>query len=152
MAERTSRGVVNDLIETCRDGARGFQNAAALVGDSSLEALLLALADERSGFAAELERHAQRLGGDAASQGTAAAAVHRGWMDLKSVLTSHDDGAVMTEVRRGDALTLRLFDEAIAGVLPPSIRDVIEAQGRQIRADHGRIEEAMRTVSVRTIL
>jgi len=83
MSERTARTVVNDLIETCRDGARGFRNAAGLVGDRSVEALLLEMADERSEFAAELERHAQRLGGGAASQGTAAAAVHRGWMDLK---------------------------------------------------------------------
>jgi uncharacterized protein (TIGR02284 family) len=150
MAERTAREVVNDLIETCRDGAHGFQNAAALVGNAWLQKLLLELADERSGFATELERHAQRLGGAAAAQGTAAAAVHRGWMDLKSVLTSHDDHAVMAEVRRGDALTLRVFDDAIAGLLPPTVRDLIEAQERQIRADHARIEEAMRTAAVHT--
>jgi uncharacterized protein (TIGR02284 family) len=152
MAERTARAIVNDLIETCRDGARGFQTAASLVKDSSLAALLRDLADERCAFAAELEPHAQRLGGETAAQGTAKAALHRSWMDLKSVLTSRDDQAVMTEVRRGDAATLRLFDDAIAGPLPPSIRDVIEVQGRRIRADHARIEEVMRTVSVHTTL
>jgi hypothetical protein len=44
--------VVNDLIETYRDGARGFRNAAGLVGDRGAEALLLEMADERSEFAA----------------------------------------------------------------------------------------------------
>jgi uncharacterized protein (TIGR02284 family) len=70
-------------------------------------------------------------------------------MDLKSVLTSHDDHAVMTEVRRGDASTLRVFTDAIAGPLPPTIRDVIEEQERRIRADHARIEEAMQPSDVR---
>ena len=152
MAERTARGIVNDLIETCRDGARGFQNAATLVKDPALEALLLDLADKRFAVAAELEPHAQRLGGEAAAQGTAKAALHRGWMDLKSVLTSHDDQAVMTEVRRGDAVSLRVFEQALGGPLPPSIRDRIEEQQRRMRADHDRIEEAMRTVTVRTVL
>jgi uncharacterized protein (TIGR02284 family) len=152
MAERTARAIVNDLIETCHDGARGFQTAASLVKDPSLEALLRDLADQRYAFATELEPHAQRLGGEAAAQGTAKAALHRGWMDLKSVLTSGDDQAVMTEVRRGDAVTLRLFEEAVAGLLSPSIRDLIEEQERRIRADHARIEEAMRTVSVHTVL
>jgi uncharacterized protein (TIGR02284 family) len=143
--ERTARAVVNDLIESCRDAARGFQNAATLVTDKSQHALLLELADERSAFAAELEPHAQRLGGDAASAGTTAAALHRGWMDVKSVLTSHDDQALMAEVRRGDGVTLRVFADAIGGMLPPSIRDVVEAQERQIRAGHGRIDEAIQS-------
>ena len=150
MSERTARAVLNDLIETCRDGARGLQNAAALIKDAALESLLLDLAEERSGFAGELEPHAQRLGGDAAAQGTAAAAMHRGWMDLKSVLTSHDDQAVMAEVVRGDAVTLRVFADAVGGMLPPSIRDVIEKQERRIRAGHARIEDAMQRARVHT--
>jgi uncharacterized protein (TIGR02284 family) len=150
MAERTARAVLNDLIESCRDAARGFQNAATLVTDPSLRTLLLELADERSVFAAELEPHAQRLGGAAAAPGTAAAALHRGWMDVKSVLTSHDDQAVMAEVRRGDAVTVGLFVDAVAGMLPPSIRDVVERQERRIHAGQARIEDAMR-VRVRPV-
>jgi len=143
MAERMARAVVNDLIESCRDAAHGFQNAAALVTNESLRPLLLELSDERAAFAAELETHAQRFGGDAASMGTAAAAIHRGWMDLKSILTSHDEQGVMAEVMRGDTVTLRVFADAIGGMLPASIRDVVEAQERQIRAGHRRIDEAI---------
>jgi len=151
MAERTARAVLNDLIESCRDAARGFHNAATLVIDPTLRTLLLELADERSAFAGELEPHAQRLGGAAAGEGTAAAAVHRGWMDVKSVLTSHDDQAVMAEVRRGDAVTVRAFANAIAGMLPPSIRDVVERQERRIHAGHARIGDAIQA-RIRTVL
>ena len=43
MAERTERAVLNELIETCRDGARGFQDAADLVNDASLKTLLASM-------------------------------------------------------------------------------------------------------------
>jgi uncharacterized protein (TIGR02284 family) len=152
MAERMARAIVNGLIETCRDGAHGFRTAAGLVKDPSAEALLVELADKRGALAAALEPHAERLGGRAAAEGTATAAVHRGWMDLKSVLTAGDDQAVLTEVRRGDAVTLRLFEKALAGLLPPSLRDVVEEQEREIRGDHARIAETMHKVSVHTIL
>ena len=72
-------------------------------------------------------------------------------MDLKSVLTSHDDHALMTEVRRGDAVTLRKFADAAAGLVPQTIREVVEAQERRIRASHARIEAAMRTSDVRIL-
>jgi uncharacterized protein (TIGR02284 family) len=152
MAERTPRAVLNDLIGTCRDAARGFQHAAELVRDPSLKKLLIELADARQSLASQLEPHAQRLGGDAASKGTAAAAVHRRWMDIKSALTSHDDQAVMTEVRRGDGVTLRLFAEALAEMLPASVRDTIEHQDIRVRADHLRIERAMSGARVQTLL
>lgn len=152
MAERTERAVVNELIETCRDGARGFRDAAALVNDASLRALLASLGVEREQFAVELERHAQRLGGDAASAGTTGAALHRRWMELKSALTSHDDHAVMVEVRRGDGVTLRIYGEALAGSLDPSIRDVVEVQEKAVRDDHARIEQAMSGSRAHTLL
>jgi uncharacterized protein (TIGR02284 family) len=71
-------------------------------------------------------------------------------MELKSRLSGHDDQAVMAEVRRGDAVTLRVFADAIAGMLPPTIREVVEEQQRLIRAGHRRIEEVMRASGVGT--
>ena len=39
MAERTERGVSNQLIATCKDAERGFRHAASHVNDTSLKAL-----------------------------------------------------------------------------------------------------------------
>jgi uncharacterized protein (TIGR02284 family) len=152
MAERTVRAVLNDLIETSRDGARGFREAADLVQDVALKRLLLEFADTRQEFAAQLEPHAQRLGGAATSDGTAAASVHRRWMELKSALTGHDEYAVMTEVLRGDGVTLRLFADAAAGVLPATVRDLIEQQESLIRAQHAHIAEAAARRRAETML
>ena len=57
--DRTSRAVLNALIETCRDSERGFNGAAGLVTAPSLKALFLELAAQRARFAEELVPHAQ---------------------------------------------------------------------------------------------
>jgi uncharacterized protein (TIGR02284 family) len=152
MAERTSRVVLNDLIETCKDGERGFRTASGLVTTESLKALFLELAAQRASFAEELLPYAQRLGGAATAEGTATASVHRRWMDLKSVLTSHDEHAIIAEVRRGDGVTLRLYDDAVKGMLPASVRDLVERQGGELRAAHARIEVAERERHIQTLL
>ena len=75
MAERTEHAVLNHLIETCTDAARGFRSAADHVKDAGLKAVFTDIAAQRETFAADLLPHAQRLGGSAAADGTTAAAV-----------------------------------------------------------------------------
>jgi len=152
MAERTSREVLNDLIQTCRDGGRGFRAAADLVTRPELKTLFLELAAQRARFAAALLPHAQRLGGAAPSEGTRAASMHRRWMDVKSALTSHDEHAILAEVRRGDGATLRAYSDAVGGLLPPTVRDLVERQDAELRAAHERVEAAERERQTHTLL
>ena len=86
MAERTERAVLNHLIETCRDAERGLRLAADEVKSNELKRLFLRLAEQRQAFANELLPHAQRLGGASVSDGTAAAALHRAWIQVKARL------------------------------------------------------------------
>jgi uncharacterized protein (TIGR02284 family) len=136
MAERTEREVLNHLIETCRDAERGFEHAADLVETAVLKTLFQTMAAERAAFARELEPHAERLGGPAAAEGTPVAGWHRRWMDLKSRIRPHDDHTVLTEVERGDAVSLQAYDEAINGVLPVSMRELIEQQRDALTKSH----------------
>lgn len=138
MAERTERVVLNQLIETCKDGARGFRSAAEHVKEPGLKATFMDLAAQRERFAADLLPHAQRLGGATASDGTTAAAMHRGWIDIKSKLR-HNDGAIVAEASRGDGVTLQVFRDAVAGLLPPDTRVVVERQYSEVSAAHVRI-------------
>jgi uncharacterized protein (TIGR02284 family) len=150
--DRTSRAVLNTLIETCRDSERGLNGAAGLVTAPSLKELFLEFAAQRARFAEELVPHAQRLGGAATADGTAAASVHRRWMDLKSALTSHDDHAIVTEVRRGDNHTLRTYREAVEGFLPEAVRELVERQESELRVAHAQIEESARKQGTQTVI
>ena len=139
MAQLTERTALNHLIETCTDAARGFRSAADHVRDDRLKAFFSQMAEQREHFAAALLPHAQRLGGDAPSDGTKAAALHRGWIDIKSRITRHDDGAILAEAERGDGITLHVFKDAVEGMLPPEVRDLVEKQFAEISATHAHI-------------
>ena len=138
MAERTERAVLNQLIETCTDAARGFRAAADHVKDPGLKAAFTTIAAQREAFALDLLPHAQRLGGANAGDGSAAAAVHRSWIDIKSMLR-HDDSAIVAEAARGDGVTLHVFKDAVAGLLPADVRDLVERQYANVTAEHARI-------------
>ena len=139
MAQLTERTALNHLIETCTDAARGFRSAADHVHDDRLRSFFTEMAEQREQFAGALLPHAQRLGGDAPTDGTRTAALHRGWIDLKSRMSGHDDRAVLAEAARGDGVTLHVFKDAVEGMLPPEVRDLIETQFEEITAEHTRI-------------
>jgi uncharacterized protein (TIGR02284 family) len=140
MATTTARSALNHLIETCHDAEHGFLNAAGLVADPSYQALFTQLASERAQFASQLLPFAQRLGGPCASDGTTAASLHRHWMELKQALV-RDDLTVLNDVRRGDSVTARAYEEAVAQLLPADVRDIVEHQDATIRRSHKRLQE-----------
>ena len=139
MAQRTERMVLNHLIETCRDAERGFLSAASHVESPKMKAIFEQMASQRARIAADLAPHAQRLGGDAAAEGTTGAVLHRGWIDVKSRLRRHGDNAILDEVERGDGITLHAFQDALEGMLPPDTREVIERIYAELRKAHGEI-------------
>lgn len=140
MSKPTERDTLNTLIETCRDGARGFQLAADHVGSRDLKEFFTNTALQRERFAAELLPYAQRLGGGQDADGTAAGALHRGWMKVKDAMTNYDEDAVMVEAARGEAAAANTYAAAIMAWLPPDGRPLIETQYQQILATQSEIE------------
>lgn len=136
MATLTERDVLNGLIETCHDAERGFHDAAALVADDAIKTMFQKLASERAQFALDLAPHAQRLGGPDASDGTTAAMWHRRWMQMRNRVSSLGDAAVVTEVHRGDAASLSVYDDAVKSLLPPTTRELVERHYRLLCAEH----------------
>jgi uncharacterized protein (TIGR02284 family) len=133
MSERTELGVLNHLLEICRDSEHGFKSAAEHVTDVTIRDLFAALAAERARFGDELVPHVHRLGGQAASEGTTAGALHRGWMNVRSAVSRQHDGAVLGEAERGERAALHGYQEALDGMLPPTVRDLVERQHAAIR-------------------
>jgi len=138
MTDRSEHAVLNHLIETCRDGERGFRLAADKAGDPALKRLFGELASQRATFATELLPHAQRLGGNPPSEGTTAAVLHRSWIALEQALR-HDDHLIVNEVERGDRATLRIYFDAVNGMLPPESRDLVQRQLDELEETHARL-------------
>ena len=133
MAQKTERSVLNRLIETCRDAERGFRMAAEEVKAPELKRLFVKLAEQRRDFANDLLPFAQRLGGASEGDGTAAAALHRAWIQVKAHLASNPDLAVLEEAARGERFALAAYDNAVNEHVPPDARALIEAQDLGVR-------------------
>lgn len=122
--------VLNDLIETCKDGANGFRTAAAAVNDPRAKALFESRVPTIEHAAAELQSAVSRLGGDAETTGSVAATVHRGWINLKSAVTGKDDAAIITECERGEQLAVKNYEDALKKDLPSDLRALVDRQYR----------------------
>ena len=94
--------LLNELIETCKDGEYGFKTAADGLKDPEIKSLFQQYSRQRGEMARELEVEVRRLGGDPEKSGSVAGAAHRGWINIKSVVTGKDDGSIVAEAERGE--------------------------------------------------
>ena len=131
--------LLNDLIETSKDGEYGFRTSAEQVKTPSLRSLLERRATECAQAASELQQVVLRLGGKAEDSGSAAGAMHRGWVAVKSTLSTYDDKAVLEEVERGEDVALESYRDALQEDLPPEVRSLVERQFEGVKRNHAQM-------------
>ena len=132
--------VLNNLIETLKDGQEGFKQAAESVRDPELKALFGQYSQQRSRFAAELQNEARRQGETKPeTSSSAAGALHRGWINLKSAITGGDDHAILAECERGEDSAVEEYKKALAEDLTPSTQELVSRQFADIKAAHDRV-------------
>lgn len=122
--------VLNDLIETCKDGVNGFRTAADAVSNPRAKALFTSRAQVIEKASAELSAQVRQLGGDPEKTGSIAGAVHRGWINIKSVVTGKDDDAIVAECERGEDVAVNNYESALEKDLPPQVHTMVEQQYR----------------------
>ncbi len=144
VAETTSNDDVisslNGLIQYCKDGQEGFKTAAEGIERSDLKTLFYEYSQQRSEFAGVLQGLVRSLGGDPEDSGSVSAAMHRGWIDIKSLVTGQDEHAVLNECERGEDYAKDAYREALKLNLPANVRDVVQQQSQSVLATHNRIK------------
>jgi len=133
--------VLNDLLESCRDGEYGFRTSSENADSPDLKALFMRHSTECGAAARELEAEIRRLGGEPASGGTVAGALHRGWVSVKTALISQDDKAVLEECERGEDSALAQYRKALKQPLPPAVRVVVERQAQGAQRNHDEVRD-----------
>ncbi|HUS08543.1 MAG TPA: PA2169 family four-helix-bundle protein [Bryobacteraceae bacterium] len=131
--------VLNELIETCKDGENGFREAAEHVNNSHLKTVFLEFSRQRAQFAGQLQSEVSLLGGTPEKSGSSLAAAHRGWIDLKAAFTGGGESAVVAECERGEDSAKDTYRKALEASLPSNIRSVVEQQYAQVKQAHDRI-------------
>ena len=131
---------LNTLIETLKDGKNGFETAAADVKDAKVKTVFMECAQERSRLAGELQAEVSRRGGAPETSGSASAAVHRGWMNLKNALGGGEK-AILDEAERGEDVAVKSYEKALKSDLPPDVATVVQRQYTQVKQAHDRVRD-----------
>ena len=116
---KQSISTLNSLIETLKDGEEGFKQAADGVVDLG-----------------DVEAVAQHLPERSSS---AAGALHRAWINLKSAVTSGNDHAILSECERGEDSAVKEYEKALNDDLSPSLREIVSSQYSEVKNAHDRI-------------
>ena len=129
--------VAKDLVETLKDGERGFAAAAEKVRDSDRAewaTTLQRLSEQRAGFRREIVEMGHEYGDDVDESGSVAATLHRGWISLKDALTGDDAGSVLGAAVTGEDHAVSEYEKAEEGDLSAGFRAVVTRQHAAIVA------------------
>lgn len=138
---KTTASHLNSLIETCKDGQKGFHEAAEKVHCNELRAELEGYSRQRAEFASVLQNEVTRLGVEPEKGGSFAGAIHRGWINLKTALTSNDDQAVINECERGEDSAVSAYQDAMKADLAPQVQAMLSRQYQSVKATHDKIRD-----------
>jgi uncharacterized protein (TIGR02284 family) len=134
--------VLNDLIQTSKDGEEGFRTCAedAEQRDAQLKPMFDARARDCAAAASELQELVRALGGNPAQHGSIGGSMHRQWLNIKSMITGKSDEAVLNECERGEDVALKSYRDALQKDLPANIRMVVERQYQGVLVNHDRVK------------
>jgi uncharacterized protein (TIGR02284 family) len=133
---------LNSLIATTIDSINGYQESADAVENPQFRELFQELARDRQQVLPQLQAEVARLGGNPEDDGTALAAAHRTFVDLKSAITGRDDKAVINEVERGEDHIKDKFETALNdGGLSAETRSAVQQAYQSVRRGHDRVRD-----------
>ncbi|MGY4535220.1 uncharacterized protein (TIGR02284 family) [Pseudomonas sp. TE3786] len=140
METKDTISLLNNLIETSKDGQKGFRECANDIENAELKGLFTQRSAECAAAAGELQQLVRSLGGDPETSSSATGTLHRGWVNLKSVLTGHSEKAILNECERGEDVALKHYKEALEKDLPSNVRSILEKQRQGVQRNHDQVK------------
>jgi uncharacterized protein (TIGR02284 family) len=139
MDKNNAVGVLEKLVETCRDGEKGYRDAAEHVKRSDLKTYFQEQSRERAQFAQELESELARVGNDSKKEsGSVSAAMHRAWIDIKISLGGGDQ-TILQSVEQGEDAAKEAYAEALGSSLPQESEGIVRRQAERVRSAHDKV-------------
>ena len=141
MEAKATQALLNELVETLKDGQKGYADAMTDVEDTNLKETFKKYAAQRAEYITEIEDQMFKLNLKPEEESSVTGTVHRAWIDLKSALTSKDSKAVLNECERGEDYAKKAYQTALkAQDLPANVKSVIEKQYQGVTAAHDNIK------------
>jgi uncharacterized protein (TIGR02284 family) len=140
MDENNAVSVVEALIETCKDGQKGYQDAASHVKRTDLKTYFNEQSLERARFARELEAELIRFGKpDKKVSGSVGGTLRRAWIDTK-VSLGGGDKTILDSVEAGEDSAKESYQKALSGTLPENLMEIIRRQAVSVQGAHDHVK------------
>src|SRR4051812_16244370 len=132
--------VLRDLAECSLDGEYGFRACAEHAKREDLKSMFLQRADDCRNAWMELNEQVIACGGKVEEHGSAAGAMHRGWVAVKSTLATYDDKAILEEAERGEDNAKARYMKALKSPLPANVKLIVERQMQGLQRNHDQVK------------
>lgn len=140
MHDSTIKGLQN-LIEINIDSAKGFEQAASTINEPRLNTLFRETGAQRAAFAVELKRFVASSGEKPEDDGSAKAALHRWWLNVRGSIKDDNAHSVLSEAERGEDAIKARYEEVLKDNPGTPVSDVLHRQYASVKAAHDRIRD-----------
>lgn len=141
MEDAKIASVLNDLVETSRDGATGFQTCAEGAKDSMLKAYFETRKQDCEEAVRELNIEVLHHGGKPAEHGSAGGVLRRAWINIRTAVSSNDNLAVLEECERAEDAALADYRKALQEDLPAHVKTLVQKQCEGAKTNHDRVRK-----------
>jgi uncharacterized protein (TIGR02284 family) len=138
--EATISGV-QKLIRYNIDSAEGFQEAARDIKTDAIASLFRDLAAERQELAAELKTHVEFNGEEPVDSGSIMAAVHRVWINVRSMINGGAAYPVLCEAEKGEDYIKAAYEGVLKESAGSAMNDVLTQQYAKVKSGHDRVRD-----------
>ena len=129
------------LASTLTDSSDGYEEAASVASDGAISKFLQSKAQERRHITEAFRKRISSLGGNSDVSGSASAALHRRFLDLRSMF-QNDTKAAVAEVERGENYLKDRFESYMVDLnISADTREFIRSTYQQVRFDHTRWDQ-----------
>ncbi|NVO84605.1 PA2169 family four-helix-bundle protein [Hymenobacter terrestris] len=140
MDSKVLQAGLNELIETLKDGQKGYAEAMTDVEGADLKDLFKKYAAQRSSYITELEDQMFKLDLKPDEESSITSAVHRAFINLKGLITGKDRHAILAECERGEDYAKAAYEKAVKMQdIPAALKTVIDKQASGIKQAHDEI-------------
>jgi len=145
MSTKDIKNSVNDVLENLYDSRNGYKECADKIDNPRMQQLFQRLAQQRERMIEQLKTRVEFAGVEPADSGTIAAAAHRTFIDIKSMVTGGDTEAIINEVKRGEHHTISQYRDALDEDIPADLKAILTEQMHTIENNLSEIELQSRT-------
>ena len=126
---------LQELLQKNYDAEAGYKQVMQKTENQPLKNWMQQKALQRNTFATELDFQIRKHNAEPKASGTLTGDLHRGWINVKSTLTSDTDEALLEECIRGEKASLTEYEEKLERFNEDSeIKTIIQTQLTTVRS------------------